>query len=86
MSAGKPLHDIRAVLLSSWDPIGIRDEPEAQDEYDDYVPAVLGLLSEGVEVDVIAEHLTRIETDRMCLPPNPERARGVATKLRELTT
>jgi len=27
---------IRNVLLGVWDPIGIKDEPNAQDEYDGY--------------------------------------------------
>ena len=28
---------IRHVLLEVWDPIGIKDEPNAQDEYDAYM-------------------------------------------------
>lgn len=72
------------ILFADWDPIGIRDEPEAQDEYDDHVPAFLGLLREGVGTDVVAHHLLRIEIEEMGLPPNPERARRVAARLRQL--
>ncbi len=31
---------IRQVLLREWDPIGVRDVAEAQDEYDGYVGGV----------------------------------------------
>jgi hypothetical protein len=35
---------IRHVLLDVWDPIGVRDEPNAQNEYDDYIGRVYELL------------------------------------------
>jgi hypothetical protein len=38
---------IRHVLLEVWNPIGIRDEPNAQDEYDGYVGLILYSLSGG---------------------------------------
>ena len=76
------METIRHILLADWDPIGIRDEPEAQDEYDSYLPAILGLLREGADADRIAAHLLRIEAEDMGLRPDPERARRVALKLR----
>lgn len=36
--------DIRHVLLEVWDPIGINAEPNAQDEYDDYIERIYELL------------------------------------------
>ena len=35
---------IRRVLLTVWDPIGVKDEPNAQDEYDGYLGEIYGLL------------------------------------------
>lgn len=35
---------IRHVLLNVWDPIGIVNEPNAQDEYDDYIGRLYELL------------------------------------------
>jgi hypothetical protein len=35
---------IRHVLLEVWDPIGIKEEPNAQDEYDGYIDKLYGLL------------------------------------------
>ena len=32
------------ILLKDWDPIGVNDVPEPQNEYDSYVPGLCGLL------------------------------------------
>ena len=60
--------EIRRVLLEAWDPIGVRDEPHAQDEYDSYAGAVYRLLSEHAPDKAIVEYLYRVETERMGLP------------------
>ena len=59
--------DIRHVLMSVWDPIGINDEPNAQDEYDSYLGGVYELLITGASEERIAEHRWRIVTERMGL-------------------
>jgi hypothetical protein len=38
---------IRHVLMDVWDPIGGKGEPNAQDEYDDYLGGVYELLVSG---------------------------------------
>lgn len=35
---------IRHVLMDVWDPIGVKDEPNAQDEYDGYIGRLYELL------------------------------------------
>jgi hypothetical protein len=50
------------ILLRNWDPIGIKDEPEAQDEYDSYVGGVYRLSASGASIKEIATHLASIET------------------------
>ena len=35
---------IRKVFLEVWDPIGVKDEPNAQDEYDSYLGGTFELL------------------------------------------
>ena len=72
---------VRQMLLAEWDPIGIRDEARAQDEYDDYVAAVSRLLVERRGPDQIADYLVEIEQNRMGLRPDPGRARRVAKRL-----
>lgn len=84
--------NIRDVLLREWDPIGVRDVPEAQDEYDSYVGGVYRLLASNASADELVEHLDEIETAGMGLmaPGDPDRAERiahlhhVATRLRSL--
>ena len=35
---------IRQILLRHWDPVGVVDVPEAQDEYDGYISKIYGTL------------------------------------------
>jgi hypothetical protein len=80
---------IRAVLLHDWDPIGIQDEPGAQDEYDSYVGGVYRLLASGASEEEIVEHLWQIETvtmglstrDRTKLLPGARRLLGLDVTL-----
>jgi hypothetical protein len=51
---------IRRVLLDEWDPIGVRDEPAAQCEYDGYALALYGLLARGATDDDLAEYLAEV--------------------------
>lgn len=48
---------IRRVFLEVWDPIGIADEPNAQDEYDGYIGRVFELLVLGGSDKEIVEYL-----------------------------
>ena len=56
---------IRRVLLNVWDPIGIRDEPNAQDEYDSYLGPIYELLNTAASDLKIAEYLHWVAHDRM---------------------
>ena len=58
---------IRHVLLEVWDPIGVKDEPNAQDEYDGYLGDVYELLINGEPDEKIAEYLHGVVYDRMGL-------------------
>ena len=75
---------IRQVLLHQWDPIGVSDIPEAQDEYDSYVGGIYRLLASGASEHQIIERLYNIETVSMGLPGNREYLKGVAEKLAKL--
>jgi hypothetical protein len=59
--------EIRSVLLQVWNPIGIKDEPKAQDECNGYVGHVFPLLTENKSDEVIAGYLVRVLTERMGL-------------------
>ncbi len=75
---------VRAVLLKDWDPIGIADVPQAQDEYDAYVPQVARLVAGGRSTVELSEYLLHLETDVLGLLGDRERARAVAGKLAEI--
>ncbi len=64
--------DIRHVLMDVWDPIGVKDIPEAYDEYDGYLGEVMKLLVDAKTDEEIALHLQWIITDRMGLTAKVE--------------
>jgi hypothetical protein len=85
MTQSADLHDaVRTILLNDWDPIGVRDVPEAQDEYDSYAPAIARLVAAGTSVSDLSAHLLEIETDAMGLRGDASRAHSIAEKLRAL--
>jgi len=55
---------IRQVFIRVWDPIGVRDEPNAQDEYDSYLGRALELLMSNATDKELNEYLVWI-ADRM---------------------
>ena len=61
-------HDaIRMALLKEWDPIGVNQVPEAQDEYDHYVPAIYKLLISRKPKHEVFDYLWWLETEHMGL-------------------
>jgi len=76
---------IRQVLLHDWDPLGVNDVPEVQDEYDSYVGGVYRMLASGSSADEIVEYLWKIEGETMGLvAANRESLRPIAARLMEL--
>ena len=49
--------ELREILMSEWDPIGVADISEAQDEYDTYVGQIAERLRKGESGDEIGEYL-----------------------------
>jgi hypothetical protein len=49
--------ELRQLLMDRWDPIGVRESPEAASEYDGYFGGVMQLLRRGAAAQEIAEHL-----------------------------
>ena len=57
---------IRKILLTEWDPIGVSDISEAQDEYDTYADTVFGMLANPTaSVDAIVQYLFKIATEHI---------------------
>ena len=75
---------IKRLLLEEWDPIGVKNFPEAQNEYDSYVEGICNLLKNGASTDDIFKYLDWIELDRMGLDRNELRTREIAARLSKL--
>ena len=71
---------IGRVLLREWDPIGVRDEPAAEDEYEGYVYGAFRLLLDGAGEDAIARYLLAIERERMGMDGTPDGHRRAAAR------
>jgi hypothetical protein len=64
---------VRQVLMESWDPIGVRDFPGAQDEYDGYVGKVyVMLMDDRASSQAIAAYLHDIAINYIGITPGPE--------------
>jgi hypothetical protein len=59
--------EIRSVLLNVWDPIGVKNEPSAQDEYDGYLGGLYELLTTGASDEAVQNHLWQIVAVNMGL-------------------
>ena len=75
---------IKTVLLNAWDPIGVPDVPEAQDEYDSYVPAIHKMLISRSTTQEVSEYLWELETQHMGLLGNRSHTEAIAGRLVEL--
>lgn len=66
--------ELRCVLMTAWDPVGVGGVPEAWDEYDSYVAAVGQRLREGAAddddgVERVGAYLQHVVRDFMALAP-----------------
>lgn len=76
--------DIRRVLMQVWDPIGVKGEPNAQDEYDGYLGNVYELLVSGASDGRIAEYLCWVVNERMGLTAKIGDMAETVTALRQI--
>jgi hypothetical protein len=76
--------EIRRVFLQVWDPIGVREEPNAQDEYDGYLGNVYELLIAGSSDECIAQYLCSVVTERIELRATVEDMADTVAALRDI--
>ena len=79
-------NSIRSILMAHWDPIGVRDEPGAANEYEPYLAGLSRLLDQAASAAEIATHLLKIERAEMGLPGDAPRAERTAKLLTDLRT
>ena len=79
---------IRKVFLEVWDPIGVVDEPNAQDEYDAYIGPVYELLERSATDEEFVDYLLYVVYERMGLGETKASVRAhqkqVVAALREI--
>jgi hypothetical protein len=72
---------IKGILLQDWDPIGVQEIPEAQDEYDSYVSPIYSMLISHKPINEVFEYLSWIEGERMGLTVDQQRTQDIAERL-----
>jgi hypothetical protein len=72
--------ELRAILLTEWDPLQVGDAAQAQDEYDDYVEVLSRLLREGAGTEAVADYLASCEQGFGFLT-RPDQLTDVATRI-----
>jgi hypothetical protein len=69
--------ELRCILMTAWDPIGVGDAPEAWDEYETYALEVARILRETMDPQEaavrVAEYLDGVEQDSMELSSGQDR-------------
>lgn len=72
---------IRNILLNVWDQIGVRDVPQAHDEYDIYTRSVLSVLRDGADTAHLQRLLSQITEEEIGLPASAGRSLETAKQL-----
>ena len=63
------LAQLKYLLWSEWDPIGVNEMPKAEGEYDSYALQIVGMLSQGKGRAELLEYLEWVETEYIGLGP-----------------
>ncbi|MGB7979057.1 MAG: hypothetical protein WCF19_07880 [Chlamydiales bacterium] len=71
--------------MKEWDPIGIQNIPEAQDEYDSYVSDIYELIQSKSTESEVFDYLWGIETEHMGLSGDQKHTQTIAHKLSKLS-
>lgn len=80
------MHRVDEVLFYIWDPIGVRDVPEARAEYRSYVPRILEMLQSDRAADDVADALDQITTEQMGLGSDRKHSLEIAAILKHHKT
>jgi hypothetical protein len=75
---------VQSILLQEWDPIGIKNIPEAHDEYDRYVADICKILRAHQTVSDVYKYLRWIETEQIGLDGDEWLTQCIAARLIKL--
>jgi hypothetical protein len=68
---------IDEVVHYLWDPIGLRDVPQARDEYYSYLPEIYARVKVG-RIEDLLEYMRWVVIERMGMTFNEQKARSAA--------
>lgn len=72
---------IRSILLHTWDPQNLRDNPERQDAYDRFLAQAAEWLHMGMKQPQIEQELFRVETLTLQLENGDQARRKEASRM-----
>jgi len=75
------LSNILQILTYEWDPLQIKDKPDAAQAYEDYAGALCNLLVFQKPLTVIIEYLWEVETRVLGMDGNFTRTEEIAKRL-----
>lgn len=75
---------INEILFYLWDPIGVRYEYGARDEYDTYANHVYSLIINGGDQKAVSTYLSRICTEHIGLENDADATEKIAELLFEI--
>lgn len=85
MEQNEIISKIRSVLINDCTPVGIGDNPNLIDEYEDYIGLIMKILKQKPLIDEIVMLLKKIENTEMgVVDINIDHLWDVAMKLREI--
>jgi hypothetical protein len=73
--------ELRVLLMTYWDPIGVNGTPEASDEYDSYLGPLAKKLREGADARTVCQYLSEIQTERMEIPAGADQLADVGERV-----
>ncbi len=76
---------IREILFNDWDPLNVKGNFIAPDEYDDYLGPVLKLLEQNPSLEKISSFLKDVEIQELGGVNNDENTVNAALKLKALS-
>lgn len=72
---------IHKMLLQDWDPIGVGDIPEAEDEYDSYISKMYSIVKNSSSHECLFDYLWYLETEHMGLRGNLSKTKKFSKNL-----
>lgn len=81
----RPVNNLKTevyyILWNDWDPIGVNDSEVYDDEYRSYVPKIVELLNDNVDVYKLSSHLNNLIKNSMGLTGNYDEINNKIAKL-----